>query len=73
MRDEDWIDCTVSLPKDGEVVMTKIDTVSGCRNVQRLMRRGRLWYFPDDSMYVYYTPTHWRKLTRRELLSEVMK
>ena len=22
--------------------------------------RGRLWFFPDGSMYVYYTPTHWR-------------
>jgi uncharacterized protein (DUF2126 family) len=22
-------------------------------------RRGRLWFFPDESMYVYYTPTDW--------------
>lgn len=25
-----------------------------------LKRRGRLWFFPDDSMYVYYTPEYWR-------------
>jgi hypothetical protein len=25
-----------------------------------LKRQGNLWYTPDGSMYVYYTPTHWR-------------
>lgn len=32
------------------------------RNHQSLVRRGRLWFFPDRSMYVYYEPTHWRPL-----------
>lgn len=41
-------------------VETKIDDGNGCRNEQRLRRQGRLWFFPDMSMYVYYTPTHWR-------------
>lgn len=41
---------------------TKIDDSNGCRNVQKLKRKGRLWFFPDGSMYVYYTPTHWRQL-----------
>jgi hypothetical protein len=22
-----------------------------------------MWWFPDGSMYVYYTPTHWKPLT----------
>lgn len=39
---------------------TKIDDERGPRNEQKLKRRGRLWFFPDDSMYVYYQPTHWR-------------
>ncbi len=41
------------------VVMTKIDDGNGCRNEQKLKRSGRLWFVPDGSMYVYYTPTHW--------------
>ena len=50
------------LPADGEVVETKIHDAKGCRNEQRLKRQGRLWWFEDGSMYVYYTPTHWRPL-----------
>ena len=45
---------------DGVEVETKIDDGRGCRNEQSLTRKGRLWFFPDMSMYVYYTPTHWR-------------
>jgi hypothetical protein len=44
---------------DGVEVWTKIDDGEGIRNVQTLKRLGRLWYFPDGSMYVYYQPTHW--------------
>lgn len=39
-------------------VWTKIDDQNGVRNVQRLERRGSLWWYPDGRMYVYYTPTH---------------
>lgn len=56
-----WISTKTSVPPDGQVVMTKIDDASGCRNEQPLKRRGRLWFFPDGSMYVYYTPTHWKE------------
>jgi hypothetical protein len=41
--------------------MTKIDDERGVRNEQTLKRQGRLWFYPDDSMYVYYTPTHWKR------------
>lgn len=41
-------------------VWTKIDDANGVRNVQRLVRQGGLWWTPDLSLYVYYTPTHWR-------------
>lgn len=40
---------------------TKIDDEHGVRNEQKLMRRGNFWWLPDGSMYVYYTPTHWRE------------
>lgn len=30
------------------------------RNTADLIRKGRLWFFPDMSMYVYYQPTHWK-------------
>lgn len=40
-------------------VLTKINDERGERNVQTLKRQGRLWFFPDGSMYVYYSPTHW--------------
>lgn len=45
---------------EGKVVETKIDDGKYRRNVQKLKRRGLLWFFPDGSMYVYYTPTHWK-------------
>lgn len=56
----DWIKVSEQLPPEGAVVETKIDDGNGCRNVQKLQRNGRLWSLPDGSMYVYYTPTHWR-------------
>lgn len=55
----EWISIEKELPKDGVAVWTKIDDSRGLRNEQKLKRQGRLWFFPDGSMYVYYTPTHW--------------
>ena len=56
----EWIKCKNALPKDGVEVMTKIDDQRGSRNETKLKRHGRLWFFPDMSMYVYYDPTHWK-------------
>jgi hypothetical protein len=53
----------VDVAPENEVVETKIDDENGVRNVQTLKRRGNLWWFPDDSMYCYYRPTHWRPIT----------
>lgn len=52
----------------GVVVMTKIDDgkFDGSRNAQKLIKQQRtpearpMWFLPDRSMYVYYTPTHWK-------------
>ncbi len=60
MKYANWIRCDEQLPDDGVEVMTKIDDESGCRNEQSLKRQCSLWFYPDMSMYVYYTPTHWR-------------
>lgn len=59
----DWIRCNNRMPAPGVVVDTKIDNAQGVRNEQplKLHKGGRLWFFPDDSMYVYYEPTHWRE------------
>lgn len=52
-----WISTKESLPKQGEVVLT----LSPNGTEQPLKRVGRLWFFPDGSMYVYYTPAFWRQ------------
>ena len=62
MSDKIYIACSTLLPENGEVVMTKIDDEKGERNEQPLKRSDNLWFFPDGSMYVYYTPTHWKPL-----------
>lgn len=56
----EWIKTADELPKENVVVETKIHDDKYCRNQTTLKRRGKLWFYPDDSMYVYYTPTHWR-------------
>lgn len=56
----DWLNVIDQPPPEGVVVETKIDDQRGVRNEQPLKRSGSLWFFPDASMYVYYTPTHWR-------------
>ena len=55
-----WHQTLYELPPEGVAVYTKIDDKRGCRNERKLYRRGNLWFLSDGSMYVYYTPTHWR-------------
>lgn len=43
-------------------VLTAIIDEKGERNTQTLVRSGLLWFLPDMSMYVYYSPTHWKAL-----------
>lgn len=61
-NEREWTRTTDRLPLEGKTVETKIHDDKGERNVQPLKRRDGLWYFPDDSMYVYFYPTHWRQL-----------
>lgn len=64
------IECKQQLPPEGQIVFTVIDDDKGRRNEQLLNRGGNLWFVPDGSMYVYYTPTHWRPATADELQIE---
>lgn len=63
-----WVSCRDALPPVGVVVMTKIDDSRGVRNEQPLKRYQRdattrsLWFSADGAMYVYYEPTHWRRM-----------
>jgi len=64
----EWIDMTVeTLPPEGEVVMTR----DSGGHEQALKRVGRLFYFPDMSMYVYFVPLAWRPLTDAEVDAEI--
>ena len=57
---EHWIKVAEQLPPNDVIVETKIDDAKGCRNTAKLRRYKALWFTPDNAMYVYYTPTHWR-------------
>lgn len=49
---------------EGVVVETMIDDGNAPpRNFASLKRSGRLWFLPDGSMYVYYTPTHFKPIS----------
>ena len=54
-----WMRVSEVKPPENKPVMTKVDDGNGARNKQALVRRGNIFYTPDMSMYVYYSPTHW--------------
>lgn len=60
MTEREWQ--SIDTAPEGVEVMTKIDDERGERNFSSLKRSGRLWFVPDGTMYVYYTPTHWRAM-----------
>lgn len=62
----DWTHVEKAIPTQGRIVMTKLDDTQGCRNEQPLKLIGRLWYVPNEAIYVYYAPTHWRPLAAFE-------
>lgn len=44
---------------ENTILNFKIDDEHGCRNECKLIRKGNLYWLPDNSMYVYFIPTHW--------------
>lgn len=53
---QQWKRVENELPPEGAAV----DTISPEGVEAPLVRQGSLWFFPDMSMYVYYTPEFWR-------------
>lgn len=53
----DWIPTERRLPPEGAVV----DAMDSGGHVQPLARVGGLWFFPDMTMYVYFTPKFWKE------------
>ena len=58
--ENNWIFINLQLPPQNVVVEMKVDDKHGKRQIQKLKRISNLWWLPDGTMYVYYTPTHWR-------------
>lgn len=57
----DWHQTKFKLPEQGKIVLTKIKDEKSERNEQKLIFKRNLWWYIDYSMYVYYTPTHWKE------------
>ncbi len=55
--DTDWIETARELPPE----RVEVQVMNG-PYVTTLVRDGNLWWFPDRSMYVYYTPKVWKPL-----------
>ena len=64
LRQHTWKKTSDAKPPQNFAVETKIHDDKGERNQCVLSLRGDLWFFEDGSMYVYYTPTHWREIQR---------
>lgn len=60
-RISEWNDAQGLHAPEDQILWTMISDERGVRNVQLLRRKGRLWFVPDMSMYVYYAPTHWKE------------
>lgn len=71
VKDLEWKSCNYEKPPLDLEVMTKIHDGHGCRNettlklCQRTPVSRSMWFLPDMSMYVYYTPTHWAYILKK--------
>lgn len=62
MSNTKWKNIEVTPPPKNTAVNTCIIDKDGQRNESKLKLINNLWFIPDGSMYVYYTPTHWHSL-----------
>ena len=60
MSSDDWIPVAKPPP---EGVVVEVLTPGG--DQRPLIFEATLWWLPDQSMYVYFTPTHWRHRPER--------
>jgi hypothetical protein len=58
MRMEKWHNPKDTLPAEGIVVLA----MRSSGDVVMLKYKAGLWFLPDWSMYVYYTPMFWRHI-----------
>lgn len=66
VNQNEWKLTSKELPPRGEVVMTE-DSGGSQQKLKRHDREAsQLWFFEDDSGYVYYTPLRWRHLDGRD-------
>lgn len=56
----DWNITKYTVPTSPVPINTMISDENGIRNQQKLIYDKGLWWTTDKSMYVYYTPTHWK-------------
>lgn len=59
-----WIDVKPGNEQAPDGVVVKIISPGG--EERKLKRQGNLWFLPDGSMYVYFTPVKWRRLEAGE-------
>lgn len=57
-----WFRTAFVVPEEGEVVEAK----DSGGHVHKLQRLKNLWFIPDGSMYVYFTPAEWRYIPKAE-------
>ena len=58
----DWIRTKDLRPPEDVIIETKIDDGQSTRNEGTLIFHRGLFFQTDLSMYVYYTPTHWKNV-----------
>ena len=58
MSSRDWNRVDDVKPPNGE----EVRVMSHSGQVTNLVRDGNLWWFPDRSMYVYWTPAYWQHI-----------
>ena len=54
-----WIKVSDRLPPENKIVKTKVHKYGMVSNESKLVRKGSLWWLPNKSIFVYFTPTHW--------------
>ncbi len=60
----EWIATKDRLPDNTILVETKVADKRGDHSKVLLARHKHLWYNPSVFKYVYYQPTHWRKINQ---------
>lgn len=54
-----WNRTTDKTPTSGEIVQTLSE---GGIETELMYDKSGLWFVPDGSMYVYYTPMFWKRM-----------